>query len=167
MVRGFSLLELLITVVILSILLAVAIPDFSQVTGRETMRSLAAQLQGFIHNAKSQAVLRNRDLWGHIVWDADNDSHWRLILSDSSEPGSGERLMTLDGGEFSAVSLSATFARDRIQFDGVRGKVSNGSFYFQPDGKGSAALRLTTSFGASRVMVCSPEEESYGYPKCD
>ena len=167
MVRGFSLLELLITVVMLSILLAAAIPDFSQVTGRETMRSLAGQLQGFIQHAKSQAVLRNRDLWGHIVWEADNDSHWRLILSDSSEPGSGERLMALDGREFHALKLRATFARDRIQFDGVRGKVSNGSFYFHPDGAGAPELRLTTSFGASRVMVCAPDGESYGYPKCD
>lgn len=171
MVRGFSLIELLITVVIVLILIAATGPDFSRVREQQSMRSLAAQLQGFIHYAKAQAVLRRQNLWGHIELGPDQSDRqtlsWRLTLSDSDTAGAGEPLMSIGSDAFRAIGLRSTFPRNRIQFDGRRGKISNGSLYFQPRGGGRQVLRLSTSFGASRVLVCTQQGPGYGFPACD
>lgn len=47
MTRGFTLLELLITVSVLSILIATAAPSFSSVTQTVKMQRLAGELNGF------------------------------------------------------------------------------------------------------------------------
>ncbi|WP_462053007.1 pilus assembly FimT family protein, partial [Vibrio cholerae] len=64
--RGFTLLELLITVAVLTALLLFAAPNFSKVNQQAKVVNLANELQGFLIQAKSEAVLRNQSLWVHI-----------------------------------------------------------------------------------------------------
>ncbi|MFA0231863.1 Tfp pilus assembly protein FimT/FimU, partial [Vibrio sp. 10N.261.45.A7] len=66
MTRGFTLLELLVTVSVLSILIATAAPSFSSVTETVKMQRLAGELNGFLIQAKSESVKRNQDLWVHF-----------------------------------------------------------------------------------------------------
>ena len=167
MPRGFTLLELLITISVLSILLATAAPSFSNINESSKMTRLADELHGFMIQAKSEAVFRNQDLWAHISMPTDPDSTgaWSISLTDSDTPG-GSSILSLSGQPYKNITFDPDYTSDQIKFDGVRGKVKNGSVYFHPVGAPSNKLRVRSSNNASRVFICGQGGEAYGYPEC-
>ncbi len=168
MPRGFTLLELLITVSVLSILLAVAAPSFENVNQTNKMQRLADELHGFMIQAKSEAVFRNQDLWAHIDVASDpiDTGDWSITLTDSSVSG-GTPILFLSGAPYRNITFDPDYTSQQIKFDGVRGKIKNGSIYFNPVGMANSKLRLRGSFGASRIVVCGEGGERYGYPECE
>lgn len=168
MPRGFTLLELLITVSVLSIVLAAAAPSFKNVIETNKMQRLADELHGFMIQAKSEAVFRNQDLWAHIDVASDpvDTGEWSITLTDSVVPG-GNPILFLSGSPYTHITFDPDYTSQQIKFDGVRGKVKNGSIYFSPVGKSNQTMRLRGSYGASRVVVCGKKEAVYGYPKCE
>ena len=167
MPRGFTLLELLITVSVLSIVLAAATPSFKNVIETNKMQRLADELHGFMIQAKSEAVFRNQDLWAHIDVASDpvDTGEWSITLTDAVVPG-GNPILFLSGSPYTNITFDPDYTSQQIKFDGVRGKVKNGSIYFSPVGKSNQTMRLRGSYGASRVVVCGSKEAVYGYPKC-
>ena len=61
--RGFSLLELLVTIAVAAILLAVAIPSYRSVVQRNAMAATVNDLVGDLNYARSQAVTRGRRVY--------------------------------------------------------------------------------------------------------
>ena len=58
-VRGLSLLELLATLVILSILVSLAAPSFSRMLAEQRLRQVGTELRVSLSSARSEAVKRN------------------------------------------------------------------------------------------------------------
>ena len=88
MTRGFTLLELLITVSVLSILIATAAPSFSSVTQTVKMQRLASELNGFLIQAKSESVKRNQDLWVHFSMEKNevqSTGDWTIWLKPTED----------------------------------------------------------------------------------
>lgn len=168
MVRGFTLLELLITLAVLAVLLMFAAPSFERFSQQNQMQSLASELQGFMLQAKSEAVFRNQDLWAHFVMDSNPSAsgQWTIVLKDSDSPSSGNTILLLSGRGFRNISLESHFSPNKIKFDGVRGKVVNGSLSFHLVTETSKELKLRTSYSANRVMICGNKGALYGYPAC-
>ena len=54
--RGFTLVELMITIVLLSIIIAIAIPNFTQFIRNNQVQAKADELKTFIQYARGQAV---------------------------------------------------------------------------------------------------------------
>ena len=86
MPRGFTFIELLLTLLVVSTLLAVAAPSFERLYESRQARRLAAEFQGFFVQARSEAVMRNQDLWIHYAELADSQQQWLLALRDSADP---------------------------------------------------------------------------------
>lgn len=168
MVRGFSILELLITLTVLAITMAFAAPAYERFSQHYQMQSLASELQVFLQQAKSEAVFRNQNLWVHLMMDSNpsTSGQWQLVLKDSDAVSAGQTLLVLDGQAFRRLRMAHNYATDKVKFDGVRGKVINGSFYFSPLNDRNRILTLHTSFGAGRIIVCAQQEAMYGYPQC-
>ncbi|WP_172561966.1 GspH/FimT family pseudopilin [Vibrio furnissii] len=169
MVRGFTLLELLITVAVLSAMLVFAAPNFQRFSQQHQMQTLASELQGFLQQAKSEAVFRNQDLWAHIVMDSNPSSTglWQIILNDSDSVSAGSALLVMSGQPFRHIKVTSNFSSDQVKFDGVRGKIKGDSIFFSPVADANQQLKLSTSFGASRIIVCGEQGAVYGYPKCN
>ncbi|NOI12520.1 GspH/FimT family pseudopilin [Vibrio hepatarius] len=168
MPRGFTLLELLITIVVLTAMMAFAVPSFSALSGQTKMTQLASSLQTFLHQAKSEAVFRNQDLWAHIDIPTNPDStgSWRIVLTDADTPGVGTTFKVFSGSPFINISVAPNYVSDQIKFDGVRGKITGGSISFYPADDSSEELVLKSSYGASRILVCGEGGSRYGYPAC-
>lgn len=58
--RGFTLVELMVTVVLLAILFSLAVPSFTGMVRNSQVRSVAESLQNGLRLAQSEAVRRNR-----------------------------------------------------------------------------------------------------------
>ncbi len=60
--HGFTMVELMTVLVLVSILLAVATPSFIDMIARQRVRSVNAELVGDIRYARSESVQRNREV---------------------------------------------------------------------------------------------------------
>lgn len=60
---GFTMIELMITVSILAILLALAVPDFQRFIQRARIDRESMDLQGFLMQARSESIKRGQNVW--------------------------------------------------------------------------------------------------------
>lgn len=103
-VRGFTAIELMVTIAVLSILTAIAVPSFGPITERWRVRSTAEDLQTSFYLARSEAIKRG----GNVTIEA-NEAGWSVgwkVVAVTN--GASEELrevivsshigVTLDGG---------------------------------------------------------------------
>ncbi|MCF9124465.1 GspH/FimT family pseudopilin [Vibrio parahaemolyticus] len=170
MPRGFTLLELMITVAVLSALLATAAPSFQNVFETNKMQRLANELHGFVIQGKSEAVLRRERLWAHLIMSggSSSDGNWRIELTDNSSEGAGTVLFSFSGAPYKGIVVTPSYASDQISFDDVHGRPSSGNIRFYPVGESSKALKLISHTLSARVRVCSDNNntEFFGYSTC-
>ena len=167
MARGFTLIEMLISLVVLAVLLAAAVPSFSGMSERSKMQRLAEELQGFWGQTKSEAVLRNQELYLHFVQDgAAYAGEWALVTNTSPTAPSDRHaakvnaLMYLDGAPFKGISTNSSV--QKVQFGHINGKPNqDGSIYFSI--KNQKVLRLKFHKVTGRFRLCGGH---YGYPEC-
>jgi len=165
MTRGFTLLELLITISVMMILLASAAPSFSSVIKTVKVQRLASELNGFLVQAKSEAVNRNEDLWVRFSFSKDDPQakgSWSLDMVNSAN----EVLLALDGAPYSDINVSHSYSSQKITFEGVRGRPSAGNITLKSDSISNNALKLVLSNPPGRIKVCGLSSELYDYPKC-
>lgn len=60
--RGFSLMELMVTIAVLAITLAIAIPSFSGVIGNSKLRGQASEIQTALTYARTEAIRLNQSV---------------------------------------------------------------------------------------------------------
>ncbi len=58
---GFTLVELMITVFVAAILIAIAVPSFQHITASSRLTSTANSIVGALHSARMEAIKRNAD----------------------------------------------------------------------------------------------------------
>ncbi|PNH81004.1 GspH/FimT family pseudopilin [Vibrio diazotrophicus] len=169
MLRGFTLLEMLVTLAVLTTLLYFSAPNFYQFQQKQRIITLAQDLHGFLVQAKSEAIYRNQDLWAHIHLSNDptRPELWEIRLTDSDQNNRGQTIQVMSGVKYRDVIFSSEYASNQIKFDGVRGKITNGHLSLSLVLFAGKRLLLKSSFGASRIIVCGESEALYGYPKCD
>ncbi|MFV8461736.1 GspH/FimT family pseudopilin [Vibrio campbellii] len=168
MTRGFTLLELLITVSVLSILIATAAPSFSSVTQSVKMQRLAGELNGFLIQAKSESVKRNQDLWVHFSTaknEVQSTGDWAIWLKPT-EDLTGETLLQLSGEPFRDVAFSHNYTGERISFESVRGRPARGTIYLSPNVSSTDRLLIKLSSPPGRIKVCGESSAQYGYDAC-
>lgn len=163
MPRGFTLLESVVTLSVMSLFLVWAVPNFSSVSETTKMMRLAKELNGFVLMAKSQAILRRQPLWIHLKRSSDS---WVLNLTDSENEDNGLVLMRLSGEPFSGIELSTTYSSNQISFDATHGRPKSGRFTFYPKLSSETVLELRTHFRSAIVRVCAPSGITLGYQPC-
>ncbi|EKO3708603.1 GspH/FimT family pseudopilin [bacterium 19MO03SA05] len=177
MVRGFTLLELLITVSIVTLMLAFAAPSYRQVNQQIKMTALANDLHGFFMQAKSEAVFRNQDVWLHVEGMPSNTGEWRLLLfshdsqstlHDSAPSLNSERVISvLSGDRYHSLSVSYNSRINPVKFEHVMGNpTSAGSITIQGQMNDSQGIKVMFHNGAGRVRICSIQGELYGFSAC-
>ncbi|KIF54516.1 GspH/FimT family pseudopilin [Vibrio owensii] len=170
MPRGFTLLELLITIAVLGVLLTAAAPYFQNVFETNKMQRLANELHGFVIQGKSEAVLRRERLWAHFIMpdSSSDDGHWRIDLTDNGTEGAGTVLFSFSGAPYEGIVVTPNYASDQISFDDVHGRPSSGNIKFYPVGESTKALKLISHTLSARVRVCSDSNntEFFGYSTC-
>ncbi|MGF1727513.1 pilus assembly FimT family protein [Photobacterium nomapromontoriensis] len=65
--QGFTLLEQMITISVLSIMVAMAAPSFSNLLNSNTINLTTTELRGLLVTAKYEAVMRSKDVYLHTI----------------------------------------------------------------------------------------------------
>lgn len=143
--HGFSLIELLITLLVVSIVCALAIPSFKQHIQRTQMRSEIDNFQQGILLARTKAVsLNQRVTMAHKgKW----SSGWDIFV-DSNHNGKA------DEGEMIILSLDKQFTIDIRANSTVKDYVS-----FAGDGRGyKASGKIRGGFQVGTFTICLAQE---------
>ncbi|MDO6526446.1 GspH/FimT family pseudopilin [Motilimonas sp. 1_MG-2023] len=152
--QGFTLMELLIAIAVLSILLSIGVGSYSSLFKRNELRGASESLYSLLTYAKSESIKSNSKIAVSFT-DGDNgewcagmtsvtatktscdcsltDSSLGTACAITSGVPANNRLVVIDGDEFKKISLSGG---STIIFDNVRGF---------PDSTSSMALRTDTN----------------------
>lgn len=166
---GFSLIELLIGILIMSILLSLAMPSFQTWLQNSQIRNAAEAIQNGLQRARAEAVGRNANV--ELVLGA--DSSWVVQLTDGTDietrsGNEGSKNVTLIAVDAdSAPATTVTFNN----FGGLAAVNGDGSKPFtQVDldssvltAADSQELRVTIGLGGN-VRMCDPNA-SAGSPR--
>ena len=164
--RGLTLLEVLVTITILALLLAIALPSMQDMLTRNRLKSAAQAIAEDLQWTRSEAIKRNRTLrlsldlehWCYGVQTWDHPCDCRL----PPETASGCPLKRVSGEDFPGIRLDATFKATR--FEPRRATADNGSLTLTASQ--GMALRVVLS-RLGRVRLCAPAKDVPGYEPCD
>jgi type IV fimbrial biogenesis protein FimT len=181
---GYTLVELMFTIAILGIILAIALPTFSDYFEKNRLRGAADDTISFLAQARAEAVKRDRDV---NVKTGGSGAAWCLGANSAADPTLGEQVpaaedcdctsagactiggdaYTLDGAQYTDVTIDA--ANDEFVFDSKVGTIDNltGAAFTLSSASDRWALRIDVSpLGQARACVPDGKDPLGGYKSC-
>lgn len=130
MAQGFTLVEMIMTVVVVAILLTVAVPSFTSLIAIQKMRTAASSLQSSLSRARSEALKRNADVTIAPAQAGQWNSGWTISAASTNLAVTGAvAAVTITGpnsivfrgsGRPSQSSGNAVFRLSSTQTSGIR-----------------------------------------------
>lgn len=165
---GFSAVEMVVTMAVLAILLAVAVPSFQDTLEKRRLIGAVEQLYSDMQFARMEAIRLGRNV--SVVFKK-STTPWCYGITDDNIPSNcdcnanaasctvGGMQRVVSGAEFKNVTLDDTYGASGVTFDFVRGTAEDDHASFQADGR-EVQVR-TTSVG--RIKICSKESADARY----
>ncbi|OOZ41334.1 hypothetical protein BOW53_04250 [Solemya pervernicosa gill symbiont] len=183
--RGFTLIELMITLVVISIIAAFAVPSLGDFVTKRKLVGAAEEVYSQLQLARSLAIKRNQTIYVNFA--EDGSSTWNFGIGDYSGctpattsptgttpcaiyelPGDATSTRILhrtSSSNFDNVSMVVSgFGSDETNFEPQRGTADNGNVLMTND---AGQLKVVVST-IGRILICSPAGSTYisGYTEC-
>ena len=187
--KGFTLMELLIAVTVASIVLALAMPSYSDFINKRAVKNAAEQSSTFMALARSEAVKRNRPVTVRIGATGGNfciglttdpNGDCDCFTANSCQMVGGDQVasVALTGDGFENVVLPPTLSTLGtakspllLTFDPIRGildtdptRDQQAELLFNSE-NGRFSLQVETSL-SGRSEICAPSGNLPGYKVC-
>lgn len=170
--QGFTLLEAMITIAIIGIIAALAVPSYQDMLERNRLKEAAESLANDIKFARTEAIKQSANVT--LTVNADNNCYGIATGTDACDctDGTSCTLRIVDTNTFQGVNIAGTFAGNIVTFEFRRGTVTAPSL---PNLNDLASTTLsTTRYSAQinvnnvgRVTVCSSGANPLiPYPDC-
>jgi prepilin-type N-terminal cleavage/methylation domain-containing protein len=171
--RGFTLIELMITLVVVGVLAALAAPSFTQIIHKRVLKGASDKLFADMHYAKSEAIKRNKKV--HISF-SNSGTSWcyGMAVDASCDCSDNVPACELDGvkkivssQDYSApinLTLSESFVSYGLAFEPLRSKPTHNGHValdIYPT-KASAGIDVSIT---GRIRMCS-NDGTFGYEGC-
>jgi type IV fimbrial biogenesis protein FimT len=152
---GVTLVELIAVMSVAAILLALAVPSFSEHFARRRLEGVANELSADLQHTRTLAVSENQP--ATLAFISGGSSY---TITQGSKP---VQTRTLPTGVTLTTPLSSVAS---VTFDPVRGTATAGNFAVAVASLGTSAnLRLSTNL-LGHVELCSPGTSLAGYKSC-
>lgn len=166
--RGFTLIELIVTVAIVAILAAIAFPQFQEITLRMATTTNTNNMVNALNIARSEAVKRGRPV-AVIAIDDDWSKGWQVVAAGVDADGSledptspGDTAADCDGYLDNAADATNTVPLCVLHQDALEG----GFTLHGKSGAGApenqvvfrAVGSLATNIGEYHFSLCRPED---------
>lgn len=163
-VSGFTLLELLIVIAVMTVLATAAAPSFSSLIESNKVKRLATEIEWLLVQAKSEAVMRGQRVtvtpsdMATTYSGAENALSWSIEAKLSG----GTVLGKISNSDFGSVKIYENFST--LDFDPLTGRPNDdGHFGLYTDS--SKIVKVTVRKMTGRLVSCS-DGEAYGYTQC-
>lgn len=171
MVRGFSVLELIITLIVIGVLLIGAAPSFQFGSKKIKAQRAAQEMYALLMQTKAESILRNTPLWIHFEGLPQQavSGGWRVKVANKASLRDPEVsiLWQLAGEPFQGVELALNHPGDQIKFDHLSGMVlSSGTITLSPYSQQTGQIEIRTHSASGRIVVCQSGEMELGLGAC-
>lgn len=155
--RGFTLVELMVTVAVLAILLTIGIPAFQNILDKRRLTGAAEQLYSDLQYARTEAIKRNTNVFVNFQ---PGTTSWCYGIDTSSCNCNTTNDCQLDGvnkvvssSDFTGVSFTINngFSGNNTDFDPRHGSADNGTATFSSS---YGAIKIIVG-NLGRVRICS------------
>ncbi|PSW58782.1 hypothetical protein C0W54_21175 [Photobacterium kishitanii] len=126
--QGFNILELIVTIAILAIVLAAAAPSFHGLMAHNKVERTVTELKGLFIAAKSEAVMRNKEVYLHTVGLTDTKTYtndWCVIATTEPTANScttnNNTLYIVDGYSLTGLNIKRHKDYASIKIDSMNG----------------------------------------------
>jgi len=174
-ISGFTLLELMVTILVMVILLGIGVPSYIQFKEDQTLLGAAQTLYGDIQLARSETIKRrSNDMFILFV---SNDGQWCYRISDNTancvnscsdtcDIQNDGMTRGADSSRFQGVTLdNISYASGKLNFNSRRGITNEGDVDLRYGA--SKTLRVHTS-ALGRATICAPSGSTYsGVQSCN
>ena len=153
-INGFTLIELIITIVIVGVLAAIALPSFYKFIERNKIQQAAEGFASDLYLARTEAIKQSCDTEVDIT----SGANWQYVISDCH----GNHIKSPVTKTSDLVTMSsATFPSGKITFNSRRGDAMDGTnFYanayhatFSTD---NYQLNVQIQKRGHQIRICSP-----------
>lgn len=169
--RGFTLVEMMITIAIIAILAMIAAPSFNNFFDKYRVKRAAETVSAFLINTKSEAIKRNKFVSAAITG---SGATWCVGMTESSTCNcTTVDACKIDGvdrvissASYKGVELVGPDTGHVFQFKPQRGTIGNPETVELKSAKGLEINVVVGQFG--RIKLCSPSGSGNvgGYPVC-
>ncbi|MFW1677253.1 GspH/FimT family pseudopilin [Pontibacter sp. JAM-7] len=170
---GFTFIELIITVVVLLIVIAVGMPSLFQSIDNQRVSGAAQAFLSDVQYARAESIKQNQPVY--LVMDPtewcygiDDTAAASCICGGASAAGCTINTVqyVVKDERFPGVSMTASLAAgSTITFDPVRGTMNPiGTVYFSSDAGGMTLDVVLSRLG--RAKICATKGSSWGYDEC-
>lgn len=167
--RGFTLIELMVTLAVAGVLVGIAAPSMRAVIERRHLDGAVSQMVGHLLMARSQAIAKNRpsfvdfvtaeDAWSYGL---DDSASCDPQISDDCQINGSERVYR--SGEWKNVRMAHTFMDAEVSFEPRRGMVSDPAAVILSSPAGVVEVSLSP---IGYVSVCAVGTPFGRYEVCE
>lgn len=169
--EGFTLIELMVTIVVFGILLMIAVPSFTSMMDTVRVKRAGDAVNAFMVNAKSEAIKRNATVRA-IVQVADSGATWCVgmttaascdcLTAGSCQIDGADRVIS--NSAYKSVSLDGPDDAHAFVFSALRGTVT-GNETVELVSENEVRLNVVVA-PTGRARLCSPDGSAGGYATC-
>lgn len=170
--RGFGLIEAMVTIVILAILISVAVPSYQQIIQNGRTRTIAESFRSGVDLARAEAMRRNAPVGFAVVSSttgcnaSSTGTGWVVFLGTACD-ANVTVVQRFDAG-ISAPGVTVNASPNVVAFNGLGLSVGNAAATFNfsnnlPEAQ-RRSLRLLISAGG-QTRLCDPGVTSSGDPR--
>lgn len=163
--KGVTLIELMVTIVVLAILASLAIPSFQAMIEKRRLITAAEAIYSDLQFARSEALKRSHDM--KVTLDPKEGNDWCLSVTDADLEVGAEDPKEVCGYPDQNIKMD-TVGYSFI-FSGERGTPKSGVLpsivLISPSGY---TLHVVVAPYVGRIKICSPSSpiKMTGYPPC-
>jgi type IV fimbrial biogenesis protein FimT len=162
--RGFTFLELLVSLTVILILVAAGISNYEPLFAQQTLIQKTEHLYHFLRLAQTQAIKDNAQVYVHFCQDTNPDI-WKIAMSDSSAAdscslNSNNKFEQLTDGQHLFATIN--FGSKPASYKPMRFHANPGNVTFS--NHNGDTLKVIQS--SMRLRVCSPGSAQLGYKQC-
>ncbi len=180
---GISLIEVLITIVIVGILVGMAVPSFQSMIERGRVKALTETIYSNLQYAKSEALKGSQNSEKDVLVIFRHDTNPQCFgmargtndcdcanddstASDFCEIDGAERRVWVDSTTFPGAQLIGS-GDLKLVFDSIHGTMNaNGTIIAGSTLSGSGRLKIVVS-RLGRIRICAVNDDIPGYPGCN
>ncbi|MCP9759146.1 prepilin-type N-terminal cleavage/methylation domain-containing protein [Aquitalea sp. S1-19] len=119
--RGFTLIEMLVTLSVLAILLTLATPSLSAWFARARLAGATGSVTDTLRFARKQAITRQQPVWLQTR----SGDDWSLIVSQNRGESCEQALACIRAADYRGVSLETQGLPAQIRFSPLKGLPQN------------------------------------------